>query len=120
DPADTDGGFDVFVRDRQTNITTLVSRATGAAGAKGNGVSFDPSISADGRFVAFVSAASNLDPADTDTGVDVFVRDLLANTTTLVSRATGAAGAKGNGVSFEPSVSADGRFVAFRSVASNL
>src|SRR5262249_10887083 len=98
----------------------LVSRATGIAGAKENGTSFHPSISADGRFVAFVSSASNLDPADGDTTADVFVRDLQTDTTTLVSRASGAAGAKGNSDSNSPSISADGRFVAFVSFATNL
>ena len=111
---------DVFVRDLQTNTTTLVSRAAGAGGATGDGNSFEPSISADGRFVAFHSSSSNLDPDDDDTTTDVFVRDLQANTTALVSRADGAGGGKGNGSSLVPSISADGRFVAFRSDASNL
>jgi Tol biopolymer transport system component len=120
DPDDGDANFDVFVRDLQTNTTTLVSRAGGAAGAKGNDFSFAPAVSADGRFVAFASWASNLDPDDGDDITDVFVRDLVANTTTLVSRAGGAAGAKGDGDSFGPAISADGRFVAFPSNAANL
>jgi hypothetical protein len=70
----------------------LVSRAAGAGGDKGNDVSFDPAVSADGRFVAFTSNASNLHPDDDDTVDDVFVRDLVLNTTTLVSRAAGASG----------------------------
>jgi Tol biopolymer transport system component len=122
-PDDTGGGFsvdDVFVRDMQTNTTTLVSRATGAAGDKGNDHSFEPAVSADGRFVAFQSDASNLHPDDDDSIRDVFVRDLEANTTTLVSRAAGADGDKADSFSFEPAVSADGRFVAFESQASNL
>jgi WD40-like Beta Propeller Repeat len=119
-PDDTENNLDVFVRDLQTNKTTLVSRATGAAGAKGNQASLAASISADGRFVAFHSAATNLDPDDTDISGDVFVRDLQANTTTLVSRAGGTVGAKGNSDSVFPSISGDGRFVAFRSEASNL
>ena len=111
---------DVFVRDLQTNTTTLVSRGSGAAGAKGSNSSLVPAISADGRYVAFYSFASNLDPDDTDTSTDVFVRDLQASTTTLVSRASGAAGAKGNGASRVPVISPGGRFVAFDSNASNL
>src|SRR5262249_62350204 len=79
-----------------------------------------PAISADGRFVAFVSSATNLDPADGDTAPDVFARDLQANTTTLVSRAAGVSGAKGNADSGSPAISADGRFVAFDSFATNL
>jgi Tol biopolymer transport system component len=113
----------VFVRDLPANQTTLASRATGATsprGAKGNSHSIHASTSANGRFVAFHSEATNLDPDDTDTTHDVFVRDLQANTTTLVSRATGPAGANGNLESFLPSISADGRFVAFDSLATNL
>ena len=117
---DGDATDDVFVRDLQTNTTTLVSRADGAAGAKGNATSADAAISADGRFVAFDSAASNLDPADGDTSGNVFVRDLQTNTTTLVSRASSAAGTKGDRPSSSPAISADGRFVAFSSAASNL
>ena len=128
-PDDTDGGLDgrdVLVRDLGANTTTLVSRASdaaGVAGAKGNGESGSAAISADGRFVAFASGASNLHPDDTDTTWDIFVRDLETNTTTLVSRATGAAGvagAKGNGGTYNPAISADGRFVTFSSYASNL
>src|SRR5262249_13410686 len=117
---DDDRINDVFVRDLQTNTTTLVSRATGVDGAKGNDQSSTPAISADGRFVAFTSFASNLDPADRDGTQDVFVRDLQANTTTLVSRANGINGVKGDNFSGEPTISADGRFVAFTSLAFNL
>jgi Tol biopolymer transport system component len=119
-PDDIDGSTDVFVRDLQTDTITLVSRADGPAGAKANGPSARPVISADGRFVAFISAASNLHSDDHDGTFDVFVRDLEANTTTLVSRADGAAGAKGADDSFEPAISADGRSVAFTSWAENL
>ena len=125
-PDDTDGGLDgrdVLVRDLGANTTTLVSRASdaaGVAGAKGNGESGSVAISADGRFVAFASGASNLHPDDSDATWDIFVRDLETNTTTLVSRATGAAGAKGNDDSGYTAISADGRFVAFGSDASNL
>ena len=108
------------MRDLQTNTTTLESRADGAAGAKGNGASLNPELSADGRFVAFASTASNLHPEDPDRLADVFVRDLQTHTNTLVSRAAGAAGVKGNGTSRLPLISADGRFVAFQSTASNL
>ena len=117
---DPEVSADVFVRDLQANTTTLISRAGGSAGAAGNVESRAPSISADGRFVAFGSRASNLHPDDSDFVDDVFVRDLQENTTTLVSRASGPAGAKGNGASRAPSISADGRFVAFGSFAANL
>jgi hypothetical protein len=118
-PDDGDAISDVFVRDLQTNTTTLVSRATGATGQKGNNVSLTPAISTDGRFVAFYSNAS-LSADDGDSESDVYVRDLQANTTTLVSRATGVAGVKGNSFSWQPAISSDGRFVAFTSGASNL
>src|SRR5262249_29375432 len=120
DPADGDSLQDVFVRDLQAGTTTLVSRAGGAGGAKADRESVSPAISADGRFVAFDSVATNLDPGDADTAGDTFVRDLQAKTTTLVSRAGGAAGAKADAESGSPAISADGRFVAFNSVATNL
>src|SRR5262249_31066259 len=98
----------------------LISRASGASGAAANAFALDATISGDGRVVAFDSFASNLDPADGDMIDDVFLRDAQTNTTTLVSRASGANGAKANALSLDPAVSADGRFVAFTSRASNL
>ena len=118
-PADSDGTWDIFVRDLQANTVMLASRATGAAGEKGNGDAGYAAISADGRFVAFSSEATNLDPDDSDDIDDVYVRDLATNTTTLVSRA-GSVGAKGDGPSYQPALSADGRVVAFSSQAANL
>jgi hypothetical protein len=122
---DEDAAFvDVFVRDLQTNTTTLVARAS--AGATGDGPvadapSFAPSISAGGRFVAFESGARNLSDDDRDATSDVFVRDLQARTTTLVSRASDAAGgAAADQTAMWPSISGDGRVVAFASDASNL
>ena len=120
DDDSNDAVTDVFVRDLQANTTTLASRATGVAGAVGDGDSFGASISADGRYVALYSDAGNLDPDSNDAVADVFVRDLQANTTTLVSRATGAAGAVGDGESALPSISGDGHHVAFQSGADNL
>ncbi|HSI80258.1 MAG TPA: hypothetical protein VK919_06355, partial [Solirubrobacterales bacterium] len=118
-PADGDALYDIYVRDLRTNTTTLVSRASGAGGAKGNGESENPSISADGRYVAFESESTNLHPADGDAVDDVYVRDLQTNTTTLVSRASGAGGAKGGAFSRDPAISANGRIVAFDSRATN-
>ncbi|MEG4489099.1 calcium-binding protein [Microcoleus sp. D2_18a_B4] len=115
-PGDTNNSFDIFVRDRLTNTTTLVS--VDSAGNQGNSGSGTPSISADGRFVAFSSVASNLVPGDTNDDTDIFVRDRLTNTTTRLS--VDSAGNQGNGNSYNPSISADGRFVAFSSVASNI
>jgi Tol biopolymer transport system component len=117
-PDDTDAATDIFVRDLQTGALALVSRADGPAGAKGSSGSAAPRISADGARIAFSSNAPNLDPDDPDPAPDVFVRDVGAQTTTLVSRA--ADGGASNGDSFGPTISADGRFVAFGSSATNL
>jgi Tol biopolymer transport system component len=119
DDADTIG--DVIVRDLAADTTILVSRATGATGAKGNGNSGEPVISADGRYVAFTSQATNLDAADPDPTPDIYVRDLQTSTTTLISRASGAGGAKAAGTgSYGPAISTDGRFIAFYTDAGNL
>ncbi|MGD9570674.1 MAG: TolB family protein [Thermoleophilia bacterium] len=117
---DNDAVSNVFVRDLDTNTTIFASRAPGAGGAPADAAASFPSLSDDGRHVAFSSGADNLSAEDDDTVANVYVRDLVANTTTLVSRATGAGGAGGNGTSTDPSVSADGRYVAFHSQADNL
>jgi len=119
-PADLLPDTDVYVRDLVTHTTTLVSRASSVAGAKAAGDSLLPSISSDGRYVGFESSAPNLSPADNDSVSDIFVRDLSSHTTTLASRAGGVAGTKGNGDSTSPSLSDDGRHVAFTSTATNL
>jgi Tol biopolymer transport system component len=113
---DTNEFIDVFVHDRQTGKTTRVS--VDSSGAQGNGNSALPAISADGRFVAFHSIASNLVPADTNADLDAFVHDRQTGITTRVS--VDSSGAQGNATSGGPSISADGRFVAFQSFASNL
>jgi len=114
-PGDTNNYADIFVRDRLTNTTTRVS--VDSAGNQGNGNAGSPSISADGRFVAFYSEASKLVPGDTDENRDIFVRDRLTNTTTPVS--VNSAGNQTSSESNFPSISADGRFVAFESFASD-
>src|SRR4028119_1945795 len=115
-PGDTNNNNGIFVRDTLTNTTTGVS--VDSAGNQGNRSSLGPSISADGRFVAFSSDASNFVPGDTNSTEDIFVRDTLTNTTTLVS--VDSAGNQANMGSEDPSISADGRFVAFYSLASNI
>jgi len=116
---DTNGVNDVFVRDRQTGTTERVS--LGSDGQVG-GASAEPSISADGRFVAFTSAATDLigtgGDDDTNGFADVFVRDRQMGTTERVS--VGPGGLEADLDSFQPSISADGRFVAFASGATNL
>src|SRR6476661_8118752 len=115
-PGDTNNKNDIFVRDLSTNTTTRAS--VDSAGFQGNSDSLLPSISADGRFVAFTSFASNRLPGDTNNRDNIFVRDLSTNTTTRVS--VDSAGTPGNSDSFISAISADGRFVAFQSQASNL
>src|SRR5205823_4849985 len=124
---DTNLVSDVFVHDRQTGTTERVSVASD--GAQGNGSSgllsfaFSPALSADGRFVAFVSVATDLVAGDTNVATDVFVHDRQTSTTERVSVASGG-GTQGNGNSGGffafPALSADGRFVAFQSDATNL
>ena len=112
----TSGVQHIYVRDRQAGTTELVSMSTD--GVHANRICDIGNISADGRYVVFVSYASNLVPRDTNDSPDVFVRDRLAGTTTRVS--VSSQGQQGNGSSFRPRISADGRFVAFVSVATNL
>ncbi|WNM62462.1 FG-GAP-like repeat-containing protein [Candidatus Nitrospira neomarina] len=115
-PGDTNGVRDIFVYDRQNQQTTRVSVATG--GGQANGESLEPAISANGRYVAFRSDATNLVPGDTNGTTDVFVHDRQTGITSRVSVATG--GGQSNNNSFTPALSADGRFVAFHSFANNL
>jgi TolB protein len=114
----------VFVSDVHFGYATAVSLPTGnfLQQDPSDGDSFDGVISADGRYVAFVSNAENfVDPAIRTPGVaDVFRRDIQATKTDLVSRAAGADGAPALAASGHPSISGDGRFVAFESAADNL
>jgi Tol biopolymer transport system component len=96
----------VYLRDLTTGATSLVDRGNGANGAPGNGFASHPAVSADGRFVAFSSSARNLGASDH--GVLVYVRDLKAGTTAIVSRSVDGSG-------FEPAISADGAHVAYTS-----
>ncbi len=116
DPGDTNGRGDVYVRDRLLDTVERVSLPAG--GGQGDDDSWDPAISADGRFVVFLSAASNLIAGDTNGRVDVFVRDRQNGTTERVSVSTGGVQADQDCV--QAAISADGRFVAFDSHASNL
>ncbi len=112
--------LEVAVRDMKRGRTVYASRASGRHGALGGGDCKLPSISADGRYVAFASEAKNLSKLDGDDIEDVFVRDLKTNRTVLVSRAAGKHGAAGSGDSSNPSISANGRYIAFESYSSNL
>ncbi|MEM7320616.1 MAG: hypothetical protein AAF408_16545, partial [Pseudomonadota bacterium] len=107
---------DVFVHDRQTGTTELISLSS--SGEQAEGFARRPDISADGRFVVFESGAPNLVAGDGNGFFDIFVRDRQAGTTDRVSIAAG--GGDPDGGSFGAKISADGRFVAFYSEAANL
>ena len=117
---DTNGKYDIFVRDRQTGQTIRVSVSSTGQQANGNSY-YDSVISADGRYVAFPSQATNLVADDTNGACDVFVHDCQTHQTTRVS--VSSIGEQGNGRSgfLSPlGIAADGRYVAFKSIASNL
>jgi Tol biopolymer transport system component len=116
-PGDTNGVADIFVRDRERGITERVSVSD--AGEEANSNSWDISVSADGRYVAFTSAATNLVPGDTSgQRNDAFVYDRQTKTVKRIS--VSPTGKEGNNSSGSPSLSADGRYVAFLSFARNL
>jgi len=113
---DTNKTKDVFIRNLVDETTVRVSVSTN--GGNANGVSRDAVMTPDGRYVAFVSAATNLVVNDTNGIADVFVRDLESGTTVLAS--SGATRVNLESISEAPLISNDGRFVAFRSTATNL
>lgn len=110
---------DVFVRDRQTGKTTLVTFNSGT-GLIGNNHSGDAEISANGRYIVYTSDASNLVAGDTNNNPDVFLHDRTTHITSRVSLANDGAQASLGGDSPAISVSATGNFVAFRSISNNL
>ncbi len=114
---DTNGFRDVFIRDLASDTNLLVSADPN--GGIGNGVSTEPAISGDGRYVAFTSGATNLVAGDTNAVTDVFVRDLQTGTTLLASRNASGSG-PGNQASYSPTLSTDGRWLLFRSKATDL
>jgi Tol biopolymer transport system component len=115
-PGDTNGSYDVFVRDRNRQRTRRVSVNSHEVGANGNSV--DGSITPDGRYVVFGSSSTNLAKGDTNAAQDIFVRDLHLGTTKRVSM--NSLGFQGNGDSTDARMSGDGRVVVFRSTATNL
>ena len=116
EPSDKKGVAAIYLRDTHTNTTKRVTRSY--AGGDPNGPSYQPTISGDGRYVAFVSEASNLTRDSTSRTAHIYVHDLATGITDLVSRAP--SGRPANGPSLRPALSQDGATVAFQSLASNL
>ena len=126
-PSDNNGTWDIFIRDRDLDGNGVFDEIGGSrtlrvsvdsSGIEADGSSYSSSVSADGRFVAFDSAATNLDGADPNVLDDVFVRDRQSGTTVRVS--VSSAGDPADNGGDWPSISADGRWVAFDSLANNL
>jgi hypothetical protein len=114
-PGDTNSSYDVFLRDLQRGTTTRVSISS--TGEQANDYSSYPSISADGRYIAFISKATNLVPDDLNNEMDVFVHDLQTEATTRVS--VNSSGDEANLNSDVPFITSDGRYITFASAASN-
>jgi Tol biopolymer transport system component len=114
---DTNEAEDIFLYNRQNGQLVLVSAALGST-QPANDLSENPIISADGRFVAFDSRASDLVSDDINGRGDIFVRDLTSGTTERVS--VSSTGEEANNYSFDPTINDDGRYIAFRSYANNL
>ncbi len=117
-PNDTNGVTDIFVRDLVAGTTTSVSVSTN--GGPANGASTDPVMTPDGRYVVFISQASNLVPGDNNGIPDIFVRDLVAGTNQLVSVGALLPSGSRTAITTAPVITPDGRYVAFFSLATNL
>ena len=117
-PGITTGSGDIFVHDMLTGSTSLALDGAAVGGAQRDGGTWYPTISSDGRYIAFVSNATNLVPDDTNGTNDIFVYDMIMGFTTRVSVATD--GTEGNSQSSYPYISFNGRYVTFKSWASNL
>ena len=113
---DTNGKRDIFLKNLQSGLVTRVN--TDSYGNQTNNHGWDPTISADGRYVTFDSLATNLVDGDTNSNYDVFIKDTQTGSTKLAS--TDSNGDQGNGTSWWASISSDGRYLAFESGATNL
>ena len=109
-------GQQIYVRDRQTSQTIVISKSS--TGVIGDGASSAPAVSADGRLMAFMSASTNL--VTGVSGTQIYVHDQQTGQTTLVSKDNSVTPVPGNGVSATPAISSDSRFVAFASLSTNL
>lgn len=114
---DTNGHWDIFVRNRGVNPATTARVSVSSDGNEANHFSTDPDLSDDGRFVVFRSLANNLVAADTNNRADVFVHDRTTGQTAIVSR---PASGESNGTSHAPAISGDGAWIVFESDATNL
>ena len=119
--ADTNGRKDVFLYDRTTRQTVLVSHSAASAVTAGNGASLQPSLSADGRYVSFLSSADDLAAGATPQAgyYNVYVYDRTTGATRFVARTIGA-GVSDETQIGEQRISADGNWVAFTSTADDL
>ena len=109
----------IYVHDRQLGVTSLVSRDNSSNQASAGVAALSPSISGDGRFVAFVSSSANL-VSSVSVFPQIYLRDVQLGVVSLVSKDNSPVPVEGNGLSSEPSVNANGRFVAFSSLSINL
>ncbi|HSH03023.1 MAG TPA: hypothetical protein VLL52_10935 [Anaerolineae bacterium] len=115
-PDDTNLSRDIFLHDRQTGLTELVSLTH--TGQQSNNISMKPSLSSDGRYIVFVSEATNLVPNDNNNNQDIFIRDRLQQTTKRISHNDD--GVEGNSNSYNPVISANGRYIIYASSSHNL
>jgi Tol biopolymer transport system component len=115
-PADSNGDWDIYLRDRKTRKTEWISR--GRPGTVNDGDSANPGISADGRYVVFESRASTLVEGDLLGHRDIFLRDRATGKTRRISRGIG--GAEADGASDDAAISANGRFIVYESLAGNI
>lgn len=115
-PNDNNGESDIFLYDQQSGITKRISEPS--PGINANGASNKAQISDNGEYIAFHSTATNLVPNDTNGEMDVFVYTIATGEIELISIST--AGVQGNGLSREPSICANGRFIAYTTAANNL
>lgn len=116
---DTNNSSDIFLHDRQTKNTELVSIINGSAQPGGGSIlGFNNAASSDGRYIVFTSSANTLVTGDNNISDDIFVRDRLSSSTQRISIAS--SGTESNAMSRYPAISHDGRFIVFESLASNL
>ncbi|MEP6955459.1 MAG: hypothetical protein ABI883_01435 [Chthoniobacterales bacterium] len=113
---DSNSRTDIFVRDRQTSLTTRVS--INSNGGQANNDCYEPRITSDGRFVVFRSLAGNLVTGDGNNRNDVFLRDRQTSTTKRISMSNNGGAINGDAVT--PAISNDGRFVIYESNATNI